>query len=109
MDDNFPNRRMRSRKRFFFLPLFILCIIVLGFIVRWLWNALLPEIIGAKPLSFWQALGLLVLSRILFGRFDFRRGGERHQFKRDVRERFRHMSDEEKRKFREEWEKRCRR
>ena len=40
-----------------------------------LWNAILPEVVDAKPLSYWQALGLLLLSRILFGGFRFGGGG----------------------------------
>jgi hypothetical protein len=38
-----------------------------GEVVKALWNALLPEIFGWKQITFWQALGLLVLCRILFG------------------------------------------
>ncbi len=45
---------------------------VFGFIVMSLWNWLLPGIFGLPAIGFWQALGLLVLSKILFGGF---RGG----------------------------------
>jgi len=47
--------------------------IVLGLVVMTLWNALLPAILGVKAIGFWQALGILVLSRILFGGLGFRR------------------------------------
>lgn len=33
----------------------------------WLWNWLIPELFGFKPIDFWQAVGLLALARILFG------------------------------------------
>jgi len=36
-------------------------------IVMALWNWLVPPVIGWKTIDFWQALGLLVLTRILFG------------------------------------------
>ena len=36
-------------------------------IVMWLWNAILPEVVGAKTINYWQAMGILVLSKILFG------------------------------------------
>lgn len=37
-------------------------------IVMYLWNALLPDLfIGVSPIGYWQALGVLILSRILFG------------------------------------------
>ncbi|MCK7427937.1 hypothetical protein [Enterobacter chengduensis] len=48
--------------------------IVLGLLVMSLWNALLPAILGVKAIGFWQALGILVLSRILFGGLGFRPG-----------------------------------
>lgn len=38
-----------------------------GMLVMWLWNALLPPLFGLPVVTFWQALGLLALSRILFG------------------------------------------
>ena len=46
---------------------------LLSFVVMELWNHLLPEVVGARTITFWQALGLLILSKILFG--GFRRGG----------------------------------
>jgi hypothetical protein len=36
-------------------------------IVMWLWNAILPEVSGVRPLTYWQAAGLLALAKILFG------------------------------------------
>ena len=34
-----------------------------------LWNWLMPAMFGLQTVTFWQALGLLVLSKILFGGF----------------------------------------
>jgi hypothetical protein len=42
---------------------------IMGIIVFGLWNALIPAILGLPVISYWQALGLLLLTRILFGRF----------------------------------------
>lgn len=36
------------------------------FLVMWLWNALIPELFNGPELAYWQTLGLLVLSKILF-------------------------------------------
>ncbi len=60
------------RRRFFlFAPLalvaFVAFIAVGGFIVQALWNWLLPPLFGWREVTFWQALGLLALCRILFG------------------------------------------
>jgi len=53
------------------IPLFIF---VGGEIVMHLWNWLLPPLFGWRMLGFWQALGLLALCRILFGRLGGPRG-----------------------------------
>ena len=37
-----------------------------GFLVTWLWRQTLGDIFGLKPISFWQAWGLILLSQILF-------------------------------------------
>jgi hypothetical protein len=58
----------------FLLPLVIIGLAVFGAIVMWLWNWLMPALFdGARAIGYWQALGLLLLSRILFGGFG--RGG----------------------------------
>lgn len=46
-----------------------ICLLVAlgGEVVRLLWNALLPPLFGFPAVTFWQALGLLALCRILFG------------------------------------------
>ena len=45
-------------------------------VTMWLWNALIPEIVGWKAINHGQSLGLLVLLRLLFGHFGyFGRGG----------------------------------
>ena len=99
-----PRRRYR---RFFFLLFIPLLVGALGGVVMWLWNAILPEVLGARPLSYGQAVGLLILSRILLGGFRFG-GGTRPPWKGGFRRgRWAGMSDEEKAKIKEEWRKRC--
>lgn len=79
-----------------------------------LWNAILPDIFTAKPISFWQALGLLALARILFGGFrgPWGGGGNPGRYRGNGpggawREKWKNMSAEERVKFRSEWRKRC--
>lgn len=38
-------------------------------------NGVVTDVVGVRAISYWQALGLLVLARILFGGFPGRRGG----------------------------------
>jgi hypothetical protein len=60
----------------FLIPLFVLGLVaLLALAVYALWNGVLTEVVGVKAVTYWQALGILVLSRILFGGFPGRRGG----------------------------------
>jgi hypothetical protein len=52
----------------------VIGIAVGGEVVTQLWNWLMPGLFGWHAISFWQALGLLVLSRIFFGGFRGRSG-----------------------------------
>jgi hypothetical protein len=47
-----------------------------GVVVLLLWNWLMPDLFNLRPLTFWEALGLLALCRILFGGLG--RGGHAH-------------------------------
>lgn len=41
--------------------------LLLGFPVKWLWNAAVVPATGANPITFWQAVGLIALARTFFG------------------------------------------
>jgi len=41
--------------------------ILLGFVIMWLWNWLMPMIFGLTTLTFWEAVGVFVLFKILLG------------------------------------------
>ena len=73
---------------------------VLSFVVMSLWNILLPGIFAVRAISFWQALGLLVLSKILFGGFRPYGGGGRH-WRGRMMERWEKMTPEEREKFKQ--------
>jgi hypothetical protein len=64
-------------------------ILLVGFGTRELWNHLVPSIIGLRAITFWEALGLLVLSRLLFGRGGDWGDKRRGKMKPADRERFR--------------------
>jgi hypothetical protein len=63
------NRR-RAGKLAVLFPIGILAIAIFGFGVMSLWNWLVPAVFGGKLITFWQAIGMLVLSRILVGGFS---------------------------------------
>ena len=104
------------KRRFWFgkavmILLFITAfVVVFSYIVMSIWNAVLPDVLGVKAITFPQALGILVLSKILFSGF----GGLRHKgehFKNRMRhrmwEKWEKMTPEEKQRFKEEWKNRC--
>ncbi len=63
-------RRFLRRNLFWIAPLGVIAagglFIGVGFLVAWLWRVTLGDIFGVKPISFWQAWGLILLSQILF-------------------------------------------
>ena len=97
--------RRGSRKLWAIVPLVLLGVAVLAFIVMNLWNWLVPVVFGGRIVTFWQALGLLVLSRILLGGF-FRRGGfgDRRRARQAMWER---LTPEEREKLRAGLRHRC--
>jgi hypothetical protein len=78
----------------------VLAVAVLGFVVMSLWNSLIPGIFGLKALHFWQAVGLLILSRLLFGGFHRGHGHGLHRRHRMI-QRWESMTPEEREKFRQ--------
>jgi Ca2+/H+ antiporter, TMEM165/GDT1 family len=83
-----------------FLLFGALFVTVFGFFVMRLWNWLTPALFGWHLIGFWQAVGVLVLSRILFGGFRGRPGP--HRFWRGrMMERWEKMTPEEREKFRQ--------
>jgi hypothetical protein len=71
-----------------------------GEVVQHLWNWLLPTLFGWRQITFWQALGLLALCRILFGGFGGG-GSHRSSFRRRMAERREQMTPEDREKFRQ--------
>jgi hypothetical protein len=88
----------------------IAAILIFGFVVMGLWNAILPVVLGVKVITFWQALGILLLSKILFGGFGggHNRGGWRNKGKwMEMKDKFAGMTPEEREKFKAEWKNKC--
>ncbi len=116
MFNGYPDAdKMRRRPwKFLLFPIIGAAVVFLvGTAVQYLWNAILPDVIGARALTFWQAVGLLVLCRLLFGGFGSGRGGgwagdrRRGGVPPRMRERWMQMSEEDRVRFKEEWRQRC--
>jgi len=104
----------KLKKLFWIAPLALLGIALFlllgGEVVKWLWNWLLPPLFGWRELTFWQALGMLALCRILFGGHGLHgsnRSNVRRRIEQRIGERTAHMTPEERdeyrQKMRERW------
>ena len=87
-------RRMIRRGVGFFL-FGAVAIAAAGFLTMSLWNWLTPALFGLPPIHFGQAMGMLVLTRILFGGFG-RGGGPRGHWRQRMSERWQSMTPEQR-------------
>jgi hypothetical protein len=99
-----------KRKWIYLAPLAVLATLLFialgGEVVRQLWNWLLPPLFGWRQITFWQALGILALCRILFGGFGHH-GFHRSGFRRRMAERWDAMTPEERERLRQGMRRRC--
>lgn len=70
-----------------------------GFIVMSLWNWVVPAVTGFHSVTWLQAVALLILSRILFGGLHRHHGG--WHWRHRLRDRWQHMTPEEREKLRD--------
>jgi|HubBroStandDraft_1064217.scaffolds.fasta_scaffold16194_3 hypothetical protein len=94
----------RGAKVILILPLVVAFLAVVGAAVMLLWNALVPQLFHGPQLGYWQAVGLLALSRVLFGGW---RGHGWRGHRHGLRERWEQMTPEERTVLREKMQSRC--
>ena len=101
-----PNNKRRWPLMVLRMVLFMSAAALIGaFAVMLLWNTILPSLIHVGLITYWQSLGLLVLTRLLFGRgggCDDRRSWQRHRW----HSKWTNMTEEERDAFKDEWKKR---
>ncbi len=84
--------RTKALKPIIYLAIFAIS----GLVVMYLWNSIIPSVIGWTELNYLQSLGMIVLSRLLFGGF----GGIKHKSEhRKIRDELKEMSKEQKREY----------
>ena len=89
-------------KRKFLYGLFYLAVfLLLSGALMFLWNAILPQLTHLTAINYWQALGLMILCRILFGRVRFWGPTGRQHSKGP-----RFMDETDRTAFKDEWRKR---
>jgi hypothetical protein len=100
-------RIMRKMMKVLMFAIFAtVALFVFGYVVMRLWNWLIPGVFGWHVITFWQALGILILSKILFGGFRGRSGRRMH-WRGRMMERWSQMTPEEREKFRQSLRGRC--
>ena len=91
------------------MALAVLVAAIFGFAVMYLWNWLMPGLFGLKTIGYWQALGIVLLSKLLFGNFGHHHGhhGMHGRFRRKAKYFYRDYPEisENYREYREFWEK----
>jgi hypothetical protein len=99
---------MKRKKLLWIAPLAILAMALFvwigGELVMHLWNWLFPGLFGWRVITFWQAIGLLLLCRILFGGLGIRGSHKSHMRRRladRMAEKWDEMTPEEREKLRE--------
>lgn len=104
------NQHFSAKRRIVFFLFLVIGIFSISAIVMFLWNWILPTISPLTAITYWQAMGLLVLCRILFGGFNFHRHHREHRppfMQTAAREKFMNMTEEEKQEFKNQWKSRC--
>jgi hypothetical protein len=102
---------MRALKILKILVLVVVAVTVFGWVTKELWNWLIPSIFGLRRITMLEAMGLILLGKILFGGFH-KHGhhgswSERREWKRRMKGRWAEMSDEDRAKFRAGMKGRC--
>jgi len=100
-------RSLWARRLLLFVVIGPLAILVFGGVVMLLWNNVLAPVLHISSVTFWQGLGILVLSKILFSSFSGGSGSRRDYWKHRMM--WKNMTEDQKEKFKEEWKSRSRR
>jgi len=100
-------RKFHPLKILFFITVFITFVAAVSWIVMFLWNSILTEVTNVKPLNFWQAAGLLVLSKILFGGMGGRKGKWKNSKRKEWKEKWMNMNPEERNEAKSRWKEYC--
>ncbi len=85
----------------------VVFLVLFSYFVMSLWNWLMPALFSVHVITFWQAVGILVLSKLLFGGPRFFGGRRDWNWRRRMFERWDKMTPEEREQFRERMHGRC--
>jgi len=79
--------------------LFVFLAFILGFFIMILWNWLMPIIFGLPEITYWQAWGLFLFTKLLFGTGKHHRyhchSGKRNERRQKMKAKFKKWLDTE--------------
>lgn len=90
----------------FFIIKLVLILLLTSLALMWLWNWLVPDLFHGPVVTYWQAIGVLLLSKVMFGGLGRGyRGRHRDHYpggmwRKDFRGKLEKMTPEEREKFR---------
>ena len=95
--------KYNRRRKFGFFIMAIVFAVAIGFVIMLLWNWLMPALFGLSTITYWQAVGLLILSKILFGSGWSKKSHPRHShyWKKRFMNRWDNMCEEDRDKIKE--------
>jgi len=105
--NNYSAPRSKPLKILFFIAVFTVIAGALSWLIMFLWNNILTDVAGLKPLNFWKAAGILLLSKIIFGGFRRHRGPRNHSKRKEWRHKWMKMSQEERKEAKSKWREHC--
>jgi hypothetical protein len=88
--------------------LVVLGFLVFGYITMYLWNWIMPYLFHLPTIDFYMAIGLVVLSKILFGGMRMRGGGGHWGYRKYWKAKWDNMTPDEREKFKSEFAEKCR-
>jgi hypothetical protein len=98
-------KKFKPLKILFFVMVFFAFVSAAIWLVMFLWNTILTEVTSVKPLNFWQAGGLLLLAKILFGGFG--RGKGKWKKRKEWKNKWMNMNDDERQEMKSRWKAHC--
>ena len=100
-------KKFGPAKVIFFVIAAVGIVFMIGTVITFLWNAILPELTGVNKITFWQAVGLFILSKILFTSWHRQGRGGGWSRRASWKHKWQQMSEDERAQFKTRWREKC--
>ncbi len=72
----------KAFKIVFVVIIFTGLVLLAGYVLMRLWNWLMPDLFGLTTIGYWQALGIMLMAKIIFGFGNHSSKGSNHKSKK---------------------------